>query len=43
MTTRSSIFAFILMLKKNVENLKNGYFIEFLTSLLSRYLYMVWY
>ena len=29
------------ILKKNVENPKNGYFIEFLTSLLSRYLYMV--
>jgi len=25
-----------------VENPKNGYFIDFLASLLSRYLYMVW-
>jgi len=29
------------MLKNSVENLKNGYFIEFLMSLLSRYPYVV--
>ena len=41
MATISSIFAFILMIKKGVEKQKNGHFTGFLTSLLSRYLYMV--
>jgi len=29
------------MLKKNMEKLKNGYFIDFLASLLASYLYIV--